>query len=235
MAFPVHTMRKDPHTGFQTSAAFFKSLIWCTGDQFHIRPLLQKILDRSLIFQLTERTGGIEKFSSRPQHICRIQNNLSLKLTIIFRSLLFPVCHHPRLLAEHSFPGTRCVYQNLIKKLRQYLRQFLRCFTGYINIGNSHQFQILQQRFCPAATDIISKKQSFPVQFCTKFGRFSSRCRTQIQHIITRFRRQTVGRCHRTRFLQIIQSRIIIRIFRRCTDFVRISVVDPGYFFQQER
>ena len=62
----------------------------------------------------------------------------------------------------------------------------------------------------------------------------SSRCRTQIQHIITRFRRQTVGRCHCTRFLQIIQSRIIIQIFRRCTGPVRISVVDPGYFFNKK-
>ena len=123
MTFSVHPVGPDPDTELQLfpsvsppGASPGKSFVPGKGNQMHLRKLLQNPRNRLLVLAGCKRTGGIQQLASRPQHLHRLTDDLSLLPGKILRLFGRPVLCHSLLLPEHSLAGTWGVHKNLIEK-----------------------------------------------------------------------------------------------------------------------
>ena len=168
MPLPLHLMGKNAHTFFQLWIPISpfrisggKALIIFHRNQRQLRPFPKKPGNDLLILARRKGTGRIKHLSSRLQHVCRIQAKLFLNSGKLLRFFGSPVSGKSFLLTEHSFPGTRCIQNDLMEKFRKILYHFFRLFIGNKKIGNPKQFQVSKQCSCSGSADIICNQKSF--------------------------------------------------------------------------
>ena len=259
MAFPADPVRPEPN-GLLTRRISACKSIRCLPirlifprpwyhlfDQFQILMLFQNPCNHRLILHLGKGTGGIQQHTRRPQHFHRAVQDLFLDRSILLWSSFLPAFYKPCIFSEHPLAGARRIHQYLIKKTAECFQQLLRCFPGDHAVRTAPHRQIFQKRFCPACTCIVCHKKPLSAKLRRQMRRFSARCRTQIQDAVTRIYRKHTCRKHRAWLLNVIKSRIIIRMLchtRRFPGFFLIllphffvvkSTVRPRYRFKRKR
>ena len=156
--------------------------------------------------------------------------NIRLLFSAKCEQFLVPAFHHIRFFAEHAFPRTRSVNQNLVKKSAEPFCQLFRRFTHDNGVGDAADFHVFQECFCPSGTDVVGNEQSCSSQSCRQLGGFSTGCRTDIQHKISFLNGDHGTWCHGAGFLQIVQPRVVIGMLGRAFPFrVVKSAFTPRY------
>ena len=193
--------------------------------------LLQNPCNDLLVLLLRKGAGGIQKHAERPQHFHRAVQNLLLNRRVLLRSAFLPAFDKPRVFAEHSLTGARRIHQYFIKKAAECFQQLFRRFPGDHAVRTAPHRQVFQKSFCPACTRIICHQKSFAAKLRRQMRRFSSRRRAQIQDTVTRIYRKYTCRKHRAWLLNVIKSRIIIRMLCHTRHFLSFFLILLPHFF----
>ena len=243
MPLPFHPVREDPDRAaqalipgnrcFRDSAG--KAFVAFDLTELEFRILLQQVFNRLLILLRGKCTGRIQDHTARFQHLRGLCDDAPLDLREKVRSVFFPGADHLPVFAEHAFTGTGGVDQDLVEVFCEIRDQFSRFFTQYEHVSDAHQFNVLKQAFCAGITQVIGCQHPAAVQFRPQLGRFSAGSRAYVQHPVSRINGKTVCRRHGARFLQIVKSGVIIRVFGRLDLFAVIieSVADPRNRFER--
>ena len=132
--------------------------------------------DHFLILTRREGTGGVQQPAAGVQHGNGVGNNVFLDFSEKFRTGFVPGLGNIGVFAEHTFPGTRSIYQNFIKKFREISGETSGCFVGDHGVADAEKLQVSQQGLCTGITDIISHEKAFSLQFGAQGRGFSPRC-----------------------------------------------------------
>ena len=92
---------------------------------------------------MTPASRLVSKPGDRVLDLCGSGDNFFLLFCTFKWFVSIPHFCHGRILTEHSFPGTRRIYQNLVKKFREVLCQLCRYFIDHKRIAYSKHFDIL--------------------------------------------------------------------------------------------
>jgi len=181
-----------------------KAVFLCNRHQIKFGMPFQKITNAFFVFLRRKGTGGIKEHSACLQHRCASLQNLRLLTAAKRKHIRIPAFHHIRLLTEHSLAAARRIHQNLIKKMRQPLRNPLRCFAHHNRIAYPRKLHVFQKRLCSACADVIRNQKSRSAQSCAKLCGFSTRCGAKVKHPVSFPNRQRRRRAHSAWLLQII-------------------------------